>query len=131
MASKIPEVGEPSLAGLVRAALDQSQVLLRAEVDLLKRQAQTHAVRGIVAFIVALASAVAVVGVIALSVAALVISRGGGSVSALLSAAGASLFVTVVALVSVVFWITSQQEVPDAPDTAHRARAAHNRLASP
>jgi len=128
MASKTPEVGEPSLADLVRVALDQSQFLLRAEIDLLKRQAQTHAVRGIVAFVVALTSAVAVLGVIALSVAALMISRGSSAASALLWAAGACLFVSVASLVSVVVWVASTARVPDT--TAHRASVAHNRLFS-
>lgn len=93
------EPAEPSMAELVRSIVDQSQVFVRAELDLIKVEARQNATRAIIALVVALICSSLLAFTLSLGAAALVLTRHGSPTAALWTAAGVDFGAVLLSLV--------------------------------
>jgi hypothetical protein len=106
LSSQPPE----SLSDLLRSIADQAQTFIRAEVALIKLEAQRTVTSAIIALLVLVASGILLAIALSLVAAGLVVLRGGSAAAALLTAAGVDLIVAVVSSVVAVNWARKRAE---------------------
>jgi hypothetical protein len=106
LSSQPPE----SLSELLRSIADQAQTFVRAEVSLIKLEAQRTVTSAAIALLVLVASGILLAFALSLSAAAVVLLRGGSTGVALLTAAGVDLIVAVVSSVVAVSWARKRAE---------------------
>jgi hypothetical protein len=103
MANLSPQPTE-SLPDLLRSIADQAQTFVRAEVALIKLEAQRTVTSAAVALLVLVASGLLVAIAVSVLAAGAVVLRGGSPGAALLTAAGVDVTVAVVSSVLVISW---------------------------
>jgi hypothetical protein len=106
LSSQPPE----SLPDLLRSIADQAQTFVRAEVALIKLEAQRTVTSAIIALLVLVAGGILLAIALSLVAASIVVLRGGSAGAALLTAAGVDLIVAVVSGVVAVNWARKRAE---------------------
>lgn len=103
MANSSPQTQE-SLPELLRSIADQAQTFVRAEVSLVKLEAQRTVTSAAIALLVLVASGILLAIALSLVAAAIVVVRGGSAGAALLTAAGVDLLVAAVSSLVAISW---------------------------
>jgi len=106
LSSQPPE----SLTELLRSIADQAQTFVKAEVGLIKLEAQRTVTSAAVALLVLVASGILLAIALSLLAAGIVMLRGGSTGTALLVAAGVDLVVALVSSVVAVSWAKKRAE---------------------
>jgi hypothetical protein len=106
LSSQPPE----SLPDLLRSIADQAQTFVKAEVGLIKLEAQRTVTSAAIALLVLVASGILLAISLSLVAAGIVVLRGGSPAAALLTAAGVDLIVAVVSSVVAVSWAKKRAE---------------------
>ena len=116
-----------SFATLVNEVVREGQTFARAEIAVLKAEAQTTAIRGVLCLLVALASSVSLVMALALVAAACVIAAQAGPVAALLTAAGVHVVLSSLAIFVTVLKLRPRRAPNDAAEAAPAAELSFSR----